>query len=159
MLLFNQANCFNFFRLVERRDAVASLHAPHKTPTIAHPRASSKFSGWNHYEGYSREICERLYIRFFSGFATSRRRRISPHLPSSGFRRDGRESLPHRAGLTRAGMRVFSSIGGGEKMKRAIRLQRRDLPFLREAQTATAPSSVAIDLHRSGITEQFDKIR
>ena len=28
-------------------------------------------------------------------------------------------------------------------MKRAIRLQHRDLPFLGEAQTATAPSSVA----------------
>ena len=44
-------------------------------------------------------------------------------------------------------------------MKRAIRFERRDLPFLGEAQTATAPSSVAIDLHRSGIDENIDKIR
>ena len=30
--------------------------------------------------------------------------RLTPQLPSSGFRRDGAQSLPHRAGLTRAGM-------------------------------------------------------
>ena len=41
--------------------------------------------------------------------------RICPQLPSSGFRRDGAQSLPHRAGLTRARMRVFSSIRGGRK--------------------------------------------
>ena len=64
--------------------------------------------------------------------------RICPQLPSSGFRRDGPQSLPHRAeqslphqsGLTRAGKSIsseergmaVSSIRGGEKMERAIRL-------------------------------------
>ena len=70
--------------------------------------------------------------------------RICAHLPSSGFRRDGPQSLPHRAGLTRARMGVFSSMRGGEKMKRSIRLGRCDLPFFWEI--ANAPSSVAIDL-------------
>ena len=54
---------------------------------------------------------------------TRRRLRNCPHLSSSGFRRDEGESLPNRAGLTRAGEEAFPAIGGGEIMERAIRVR------------------------------------
>ena len=73
--------------------------------------------------------------------------RICPHLPSSGFRRDGAQSLPHRAGLTRARMGVFSSMRGGEKMKRAIRLQPGSaLPLSLVGKSANSRSSLEFDL-------------
>ena len=49
--------------------------------------------------------------------------RLTPHSPSSGFRRVGGQSLPNRAGLSRAGKIAFPAIRGGEKMESAIRHQ------------------------------------
>ena len=72
--------------------------------------------------------------------------RIFPQLASSGFRRVGAQSLPHRAGLTRARMRVFSSIRGGEKMKRAIRLH---------AGRTSTPRSARSSLYRESAVPAF----
>ena len=54
---------------------------------------------------------------------TRRSLRNCPHLPRVGFRRDGGESLPNRAGLTRAGKKAFPAIEGGEIMETAIRVR------------------------------------
>ena len=104
--------------------------------------------------------------------------RICPQLPLSGFRRDGPQSLPHRAeqslphqsGLTRAGKSIsseergmaVSSIRGGEKMERAIRLgARTTTPRSRQTlapqqsltlRSANARSSLAFDLPQSRLT-------
>ncbi len=59
------------------------------------------------------------------GGSESRTARLTSQLPLSLSGRDGPQSLPHRAGLTRARMGVFSSMRGGEKMKRSIRLGRK----------------------------------
>ncbi len=74
-----------------------------------------------------------LYFVNFSPFFRITLATTNTHFSAfavAGFRRDGRES--------RAVKIVFSSIGGGEKMKRAIRLRRRDLPLFEKAQTAIA---------------------
>ena len=75
--------------------------------------------------------------------------RICPHLASSGFRRDGGQSLPNRAGLTRAGKKGFPATGGGKKMETAIRHQSANA---RSSLASIAPSSVAIDY--AGIDEE-----
>ena len=75
--------------------------------------------------------------------------RICPHLPSSGFRRDGPQSLPHRAGLTRAGKIAFPATGGGEKMETAIRVRAATVCAPRIGKTQSSPSSLVSNARSS----------
>ena len=81
---------------------------------------------------------------------TRRSLRNCPHLPSSGFRRDG--------GQSRAGKEVFPAIEGGEIMETAIRV-RAVRSALHGSENAAFPSSRKPDLHQSRLVSIIGRNR